>query len=114
MDIKKFQFLLLLELPKRPIWSDLGGSPIWRNEGGLVTSTPRLLSQILNNSCYRYKELSFFCAFIKIYPGNVKSEILTANKFEGIFTSLRQVANLLQNERLVSALLSRLRSSHLL
>ena len=69
---------------------------------------------VLNNSCYRYKELSFFCAFIKIYLGNVKFEKLTANKFEGIFTSLRQVANLLQNERQISPLLSRLQSSHLL
>ena len=114
MDIKKFPFLLLSALPRRPIWSDLGGPPIWRNEGVLVTSTLRLLSQFLNNSCYRYKELSFFCAFIKIYPGNVKFEKLTANKFEGIFTSLRQVANLLQNERQISPLLSRLQSSHLL
>ena len=38
MDAKKFQFFLLWEIPRRPTSSDLGGPPLWRIEGVLVTS----------------------------------------------------------------------------
>jgi len=37
MDVKKFQFFLLGKISRRSIWSDLGGLPIWRIEGVLVT-----------------------------------------------------------------------------
>jgi len=37
MDAKKFQFFLLWEISRRPISSDLGGPPLLRIDGVLVT-----------------------------------------------------------------------------
>ena len=112
--LKSSSSFFLWEISRRQISSDLGGPPLRRIEWVLVISILILPSQFLDNSCNRHKELSFFVLFINIILENDEFEWPTAKRLKGIIMSLKIVANLLQiRSRLLSPLLSRLRTCHL-